>query len=308
MLDPTSGYGLIEWVQSFSGPFLDTVFTNATRLGNEPFYWVFLPLLYWLGDRRKVVPVLMVLFVSFFLNDFAKHFLDLPRPSPERVRVLFQESGTGPGFPSGHAQHALVLWGALAAEVRRWWMTLLAVVLIAAISLSRIYLGLHFPIDVIGGLALGALILIGYGVFRRIARNLHPSPLRDALLAVALPLVLLALPSLFGVGRMAMADMVAGFLIGAGIGYLAAREGGMLESRSPGWRAPAKLLLGFAVVFGVMEGSGMIAPGTPVATMARYAVIGFTALWVVPWLARLAGLEGRGQCCGGAYIGGAGRR
>src|SRR5690606_10561356 len=181
MLDPTSGYGLIHWVQGFSGPFLDAVFVNASRLGNETFYWIFLPLLYWLGDRRKVFPVVLVLFISFFLNDFAKNLFDLPRRSTEQVRVLFAESGTGPGFPSGHAQNAVVLWGALAMEVRRWWMTLLAVVLTVVISVSRIYLGLHFPLDVIGGLVLGAVILMGYSVFRRISRSMQPSPLRDAL-------------------------------------------------------------------------------------------------------------------------------
>jgi len=307
MLDPTSGYPLIEWLQAFRSPFLDAVFINVTRLGNEPFYWIFLPLLYWLGDRRKMFPVLMVLFVAFFLNDFAKHFFDLPRPSPQRVQVLFPESGTGPGFPSGHAQHAVVLWGALAMEVRRWWMTLLALVLIALLSLSRLYLGLHFPIDVAGGLALGALILIGYGIFRRTARSMQPSPLRDAVLALALPLVLLVLPSVFSVGQMAMAHMVVGFLIGAGIGYLSAREGGMLEGRSPGWRAPAKLLLGFAVVFGVMAGSGLVAPDTPLADVLPYGAIGFTATWAVPWLARLAGLEGRSGSRRSGYVMG-GRR
>src|SRR5690606_31522783 len=108
--------------------------------------------------------------------------------------------------------------------------------------------------DVLGGLALGALLLIAYGAFRRAARSMQPSPLRDAVFALVLPLLLLLLPLLFPVGTMATAHRFAGFLIGAGIGYLAAREGSMLDGRSPGWRVLAKLLLGFALVFGVMEG------------------------------------------------------
>ncbi|MFO7246019.1 MAG: phosphatase PAP2 family protein [Thermaerobacter sp.] len=301
MLDPTSGYGLIHWVQGFSGPFLDAVFVNASRLGNETFYWIFLPLLYWLGDRRKVFPVVLVLFISFFLNDFAKNLFDLPRPSTEQVRVLFAESGTGPGFPSGHAQNAVVLWGALAMEVRRWWMTLLAVVLTVVISVSRIYLGLHFPLDVIGGLVLGAVILMGYSVFRRISRSMQPSPLRDALLALALPPALLLLPWLARSGPMTMGGAFVGFLMGAGIGYLACREGGMMEGRSPGWRAVAKVLLGFAVVLGLREGTRMVVPDTALADAARYAFIGFAALWGVPWLGRLLGLESRGGRQGRRY-------
>lgn len=65
----------------------------------------------------------------------------------------------GYGLPSGHAQHTLVEWGVIAAWVHRRWFSVLAVALVASIGFSRIWLGVHFPTDVLGGWLLGAVLL-----------------------------------------------------------------------------------------------------------------------------------------------------
>jgi hypothetical protein len=68
-------------------------------------------------------------------------------------------------MPSGHAQDAASIWGLLAVSLRRWWMTVAAVVMILMIGLSRIYLGVHFAHDVLGGWAVGLILLL---VFTRL--------------------------------------------------------------------------------------------------------------------------------------------
>ena len=71
-------------------------------------------------------------------------------------------SAGGGGFPSGHTQSAVIVWGFLGARYRNIWMWGIALVLIVCIPLSRIYLGVHFPTDLLGGYVLGALLLVLY--------------------------------------------------------------------------------------------------------------------------------------------------
>jgi hypothetical protein len=63
------------------------------------------------------------------------------------------------GVPSNHAQSATVIWGMLAAYLRKWWAWLVAISLIILIGLSRLYLGVHFPHDVLLGWLIGGLLL-----------------------------------------------------------------------------------------------------------------------------------------------------
>jgi undecaprenyl-diphosphatase len=93
-----------------------------------------------------------------------KALADRPRPDLERLLP-----GNGPSFPSGHVLAAIALWGllppivALFTNKRRWWWASVALsaFLIASISASRIYLGVHWFSDVVGGLLVGSMYLVG---------------------------------------------------------------------------------------------------------------------------------------------------
>src|SRR5262249_48962348 len=63
------------------------------------------------------------------------------------------------GVPSGHSQNAVATWGSLAAYINRPWAWIIALVLILLVGLSRMYLGVHFPHDVVLGWAIGSLLL-----------------------------------------------------------------------------------------------------------------------------------------------------
>ena len=188
-----TGYAAFHWVATWSHPALDSFFRFVTDLGNPFFYFLVIAPLIWVRDRRRALVLFLLLLLAGLINSEAKLWADTPRPDPNVVRVLDMrpiESGSR-SFPSGHAQIALVFWGYLAVWVGRRWFTALAVAMVVAISFSRIYLAAHFPIDVVGGLVLGAALFATVPWLDRWAAVDFAAPLalRILLAAIAIPLM-----------------------------------------------------------------------------------------------------------------------
>ena len=298
----TWGTDLIIAVQTISSGFLDTFFKAITWLGNREAYLVILTLLYWCINRRWGIRLLVLSMLSAWFNEALKSLFDLPRPDPTQVRQLVSEASFG--FPSNHAQTGgVIVWGYLAAKVRRTWFSVLAVVMIFLIGLSRIYLGIHFPQDVIGGWILGIVALLLWLRYEdRLAAWWQSLPVpRQALLAVAGPLALMLLTPADSFSRYPneTGATVAGILIGAGLGS-------MLEARTVQFRVDGSLgrralryLVGIALVGALYFGGGALPELHPwgldiVLRVLRYGLVGLTAVWLAPWLfvkLRLAGSD-----------------
>ena len=128
-------------------------------LGTEYFFLLLLPALYWCVEGGLGVRVGIILLLSTSVNDALKLAFHGPRPYWYSSRVIGLASETSFGVPSGHAQIAMSFWGMLAAGLRKWWAWLIAALVVLLIGVSRMYLGVHFPHDVILGWLIGALLL-----------------------------------------------------------------------------------------------------------------------------------------------------
>ncbi len=127
-------------------------------LGTEEFYLIILPFVYWCVDARLGLRIGIFLTVSDSLNTFFKFVFHQPRPYWVSDRVRAFQAGASYGLPSGHAQHAMTVWGTIAAWGKPWVRWLMAA-LIFLIGYSRIVLAVHFPTDVLAGWLIGGLIL-----------------------------------------------------------------------------------------------------------------------------------------------------
>jgi membrane-associated phospholipid phosphatase len=288
----TWGTDLILAAQSISSGFLDTFFKAITWLGNREAYLVILTLIYWCINRSWGARLLVLTMLSSWFNEALKSLFDLPRPDPTRVRQLVSEASFG--FPSNHAQTGgVIIWGYLAAKVRRTWFSVLAVAMIILIGLSRVYLGIHFPQDVIGGWILGIVILLVWLRFEdRLAVWWHGLPAqRQALVAVAGPLALMLLTPADSAGRYPneTGATLAGILMGAGLGTI-------LENRTVRFRVDGSLgrrllryLVGIVLVGALYFGGALLPELHPWGLdiglrVLRYALVGLTAVWLAPWL------------------------
>jgi glycerophosphoryl diester phosphodiesterase len=150
----------MNWILEIRTDVLTSVFSFFSYLGYSSFLVFFLSLWYWNVQRIEMVRLGILLLLSAILNAYLKDFFQDPRPSAiphldSRVEGSF-------GFPSGHAQIAIVVWFYLAYALQRTWAWTVAALVVIMISLSRLYLGVHDIGDVIGGLAIGTASLLTF--------------------------------------------------------------------------------------------------------------------------------------------------
>jgi membrane-associated phospholipid phosphatase len=153
--------GGIEVIKALQhlGNWLALPMQALTILGLPGFYIVLIPVTYWCLDNRLGSRLGVFLMGSIWLNEIAKVTLHEPRPFWLQPGIETWGADGTFGLPSGHAQHAVVMWGLLAATARRPLAWPAACVLSLLIGVSRVYLGVHFPTDVLAGWIIGAAIL-----------------------------------------------------------------------------------------------------------------------------------------------------
>jgi len=140
-----------------------------TLLGTEAFYILFCTFIYVSVDRRLAMKEFSAVLLAASAVLFLKQWLRLPRPP----RSEWLAPAHGFGFPSGHAGVSSAFWFTLALEKPSPLMAAAAAVLVALISASRLALHVHYPRDIIGGLAVGtATALLVHVGGRRLGRGL----------------------------------------------------------------------------------------------------------------------------------------
>jgi membrane-associated phospholipid phosphatase len=148
----------ILFVQSL-GDWLTTPMGLISLIGNEEFYLLIMPALYWCFDAVLGIRMGVMLLLTNGINSVFKLAFHTPRPYWYDTRVLALSTETTFGMPSGHSQNAASLWGLMAASLRGRGVTAFFIVLIIMIGISRIYLGVHFVRDVLLGWLVGGILL-----------------------------------------------------------------------------------------------------------------------------------------------------
>lgn len=162
MLTQDIEIGLILWLQARGPAFLQAM-KLFTVLGDGEIVLLLWAFFYWCLDARLGLRLLLLATLGTLIGSLVKLGFHAPRPVwiVPAVRAL-DEIHTF-GMPSGHALGAMTGWGLVALRYRRRLVTMLAVLLIFLIGFSRVALGVHFPVQVIAGWALGGIVLV---VFR----------------------------------------------------------------------------------------------------------------------------------------------
>ena len=157
---------LLLWIHQFANPQLDRVMLFVTALGDPGMViTVFISTIAWLGMKRRYsdgIRFLIICAGGILINQVMKLFFAKPRPELW-TRLINEHSFS---FPSGHAVGSMVVYGFIAyilakeLPVYRRYLYAIASILTIAIGFSRLYLGVHYPTDIIAGYGVGILWLI----------------------------------------------------------------------------------------------------------------------------------------------------
>ena len=280
---------IITTLQQVDSEWLVGVFQTLSFMGNQEFYLLLIPFLFWCIDWAVGARLTVVYLLSVWVNTGIKDLVQEPRPfqvDPSVALVDPEEIyGVGYGMPSGHAQWAMVVWGVLASWVRRGWFWVLAGLLVFLVGLSRVYLGMHYPSQVAAGWGLGLLIVALYaGLHLPIEQAIARLSLGAQLgLAVVVPGALLWLHP--------VADVVAAtaVLTGLGIGLVIARHYLPFAVEGSWGQRIARYLLGIIIVFAIYYGLIVIFPkeGESLYIPLRFVRYSLLGLWIsvgAPWL------------------------
>lgn len=158
---------LLYFFESIRTPFINTIMLALTFLGSETAFLVLALLLFWCIDKTRGYLVLSVGLVGTVINLALKPLFRIPRPwilDPDFTIVESARAGaTGYSFPSGHTQNSVGTFGCLAATTTRRWVRAVSIALLLLVPFSRMYLGVHTPLDV-GVSFVIALALVAVGV------------------------------------------------------------------------------------------------------------------------------------------------
>ena len=154
----------LYFLESLRNPVLDSIMLLVTELGSEAVFLAVALCLFWCIDKKAGYYMLITGFVGISINQFLKLSFRIERPWVKDPNFTIVEEAraeaTGYSFPSGHTQNITGVFGSIARFFSKKKLILwISLVIIALVALSRMYLGVHTPLDVGVSLAVGALLV-----------------------------------------------------------------------------------------------------------------------------------------------------
>lgn len=164
--------GILNWIQTLHNPAADVFFSFVTKFGDAGIFWIAVAVVLLIIPKTRKTGLIMAaafLVDVILCNGLLKNLVARVRPFDVNTSVhLLVAKPHDYSFPSGHTalSFAAVTALYLAGEKKMWKPALVLAILIA---ISRLYLYMHYPTDVLGGIVVGILCgYLGYKIVMRI--------------------------------------------------------------------------------------------------------------------------------------------
>lgn len=204
---------ILLFFQSIRSTGLTWLFETMSMLGEQNSYIIFVSFLLWCFNKQAGLRIAFIMLFSGVINTGIKDLVQRPRPIGSLgLTSLREQTAGGFSFPSNHTQTSTAVATSASLEFRHKRVYLIAALFAFLVGLSRLYLGVHWPTDVLTGWVLGLIISLAVHKFICFAEEAKKNYL----------LILLIIPY-FAIYFIALDDgfpKFAGTFIGLLIGYL----------------------------------------------------------------------------------------
>jgi len=302
--------GVLYFLEDIRMPVLNEFMLAITTLGEETAFLVIALVLFWCVDKRIGYYTLSVGFIGTVVNQFLKLWFRIPRPwvLDENFTILEQarEAASGYSFPSGHTQSAVGTFGSIAYTAKNKHLRAVAIVIAVLVPLSRMYVGVHTPLDVSVSIVIAVLLIFA---LRTVILNNG----KKYMLFVLAGMLLLAIAFLCFVelypfpsdidvhnyqSGIKNAYTLLGALLGLLVVYIVDEKWLNFSVKAVWWAQLLKVVLGLLVVLAVKSGTKELLNmlfGESVGRAVRYFLIVLVAgvLWPLSfrWFSKLGNKE-----------------
>lgn len=267
------------YFQSLGNPFFDKLFKAITTIGSGSAYILIASLLYWCFSKKTGIRAMYVILFSAFAAIFVKNLFAMPRPPEDLHKIQENEFG----FPSGHAQVSSGFWGYLGGRIKNPWLIIAGVIAILSVSLSRIYLGVHYVGDAVGGVVFGlSVALISLKTESITTSKLGKlDRISKYFVAVTLPVILVAIAATQH-GFLKEQAEIGLVMAGIGVGYLLEEERVRLTDAKNNKQRIKRAIVGVAILGIIYLISSMLLLINLNFTFFKYGALGFASTFIVP--------------------------
>ena len=292
-------------LEGIRNPVLDAFFSTVTHLGSELVFMVLAVVMYWCVSKTQGLYLLSVGCLGTTVNQALKITFRVPRPwvlDPDFTIVeSARADATGYSFPSGHTQNAVGTFGCLARNANRRRVSVLCIVLALLTAFSRMYLGVHTPMDVGVSLLVAVVMVLA---MHPLFRDLDNKPQKGIWILLGLGLANIAFliyatcwpfPADADAEQLAHgvsnAAKLTGALGGMALGYWMDMKKGSFRTAAPLLGQILKCVLGLAGLLLFKEGLKPLLGSSVWSGIIRYGLMTFFAagIWprTFPWFSTL---------------------
>ena len=297
----------LYWLEGIRMPVLNEFMLAITTLGEETAFLAMALIFFWCVDKKRGYLLMSVGFLGTMFNQFMKLWFRIPRPwvLDENFTILEQarEAASGYSFPSGHTTSAVGTFGSIAVSSRKRWVQVLSVTVAVLVGISRMYIGVHTPADVLVGALTSILLIV---LLRNVVLSGSEKGMKVIIaVMIAVAIGLLAFVELYPFpadvdvhnleSGLKNAYTMIGCMVGVAVVYTVDIKYLDFQTKAVWWAQILKATLGLLLVLAVKEGlrsplDAMFA-GNMIARAVRYFLIVIVAgiIWPLTfnWFSRL---------------------
>ncbi|MFA5698947.1 MAG: phosphatase PAP2 family protein [Sphaerochaeta sp.] len=282
---------ILRFFSRVANPFLDTLANGASFLGEETFVIAIVLLVFWNISKQKGFTLYVNVLASVFVMGVLKAIVRAPRPFVvlEDIAGKRITTATGYSFPSGHTTTAASFYTTLALLLKKRAFSIIGAILIVLVGISRLYLGVHWPNDVFGGLVIG--VTFSFILYRWVTQMYEDRVkvirfcVRYGLIATVAALVLSLLLHSSLIDPVAFNDLLKTLALAGGglIGFALEEQFVHYTAKGSLIKKTLRYIIGMAVVIGIIASKGLFPESVyALSSFVRYTLVGLWATYLFP--------------------------